>query len=143
MPIYEYQCEACGHHHEAMQKMSDAPLRKCPECGKSRLKRLISAPVFRLKGSGWYETDFKSDKEAKRNLHGEEAAGLKSAAPDPKAEATPAKTEVTAETKTETKAETKAEKPEPKAASKSAAKGPARKAPARARKAAAKPARRR
>ena len=73
MPFYEYQCEACGVHHEAMQKMSDAPLRKCPACGKARLKRLISAPVFRLKGGGWYETDFKSDKEAKRNLHGAEA----------------------------------------------------------------------
>jgi len=51
-----------------MQKVTDAPLRKCPTCGKSQLKRLISAPVFRLKGSGWYETDFKSDKEDKRNL---------------------------------------------------------------------------
>lgn len=55
-----------------MQKISDAPLRKCPECGKSQLTRLISAPVFRLKGAGWYETDFKSDKENKRNLVGAE-----------------------------------------------------------------------
>jgi putative FmdB family regulatory protein len=68
MPFYEYQCEHCGHHLEAMQKVSDAPLRKCPACGKSQLKRLMSAPVFRLKGSGWYETDFKSEKEDKRNL---------------------------------------------------------------------------
>ncbi|HLW23311.1 MAG TPA: FmdB family zinc ribbon protein [Steroidobacteraceae bacterium] len=68
MPFYEYQCESCGHHLEAMQKVSDAPLKKCPECGKSQLKRLMSAPVFRLKGSGWYETDFKSEKEDKRNL---------------------------------------------------------------------------
>jgi|SRR5579883_3005123 len=68
MPFYEYQCANCGHHLEAMQKISDAPLRKCPSCGKSQLKRLVSAPVFRLKGSGWYETDFKSDKEDKRNL---------------------------------------------------------------------------
>ncbi|MFT3905989.1 MAG: zinc ribbon domain-containing protein [Steroidobacteraceae bacterium] len=74
MPFYEYQCAHCGHHLEAMQKISDAPLKKCPECGKSQLKRLISAPVFRLKGSGWYETDFKGDKDNKRNLHGADDA---------------------------------------------------------------------
>lgn len=68
MPIYEYGCGACGHQLEALQKMSDSPLRKCPECGRSQLKRLVSAPQFRLKGSGWYETDFKNDKEKKRNL---------------------------------------------------------------------------
>ena len=68
MPIYEYQCEKCGHHLEALQKISDKPLRECPECGKHRLARLVSAPLFRLAGSGWYETDFKSDKEQKRNL---------------------------------------------------------------------------
>jgi len=72
MPFYEYQCRACGAQVEVMQKISDAPLRKCPECGKSQLTRLISAPVFRLKGAGWYETDFKSDKENKRNLVGAE-----------------------------------------------------------------------
>ena len=70
MPFYEYQCEACGHHHEAMQKMSDAPLKTCPHCGKARLKRLISAPVFRLKGGGWYETDFKSG--SKKNVIADE-----------------------------------------------------------------------
>jgi len=68
MPIYEYRCAACGHHLEALQKMSESPLRKCPECGKQRLKRLMSASRFRLKGSGWYETDFKNDAEKKRNL---------------------------------------------------------------------------
>jgi putative FmdB family regulatory protein len=68
MPIYEYRCAACGHYLDALQKMSDAPLRKCPDCGKSQLRRLVSAPQFRLKGSGWYETDFKGDKEKKRNL---------------------------------------------------------------------------
>jgi putative FmdB family regulatory protein len=68
MPIYEYHCAACGHHLEALQKMSDAPLRKCPECGKSKLRRLVSASRFRLAGSGWYETDFKGDAEKKRNL---------------------------------------------------------------------------
>ena len=68
MPIYEYRCSACGHHLEALQKMAEAPLRKCPECGKSQLKRLVSASQFRLKGSGWYETDFKNKNETKRNL---------------------------------------------------------------------------
>ena len=68
MPFYEYQCKQCGHHLEAMQKINDAPLKKCPDCGKQALQRLMSAPVFRLKGSGWYETDFKSDDEGKRNL---------------------------------------------------------------------------
>jgi len=68
MPFYEYQCKNCGHTLEAMQKVNDAPLRKCPECGKSQLTRLMSAPVFRLKGGGWYETDFKGDSDHKRNL---------------------------------------------------------------------------
>src|SRR5271167_846647 len=68
MPFYEYQCNSCGHTLEAMQKLSDAPLKKCPHCGKAQLTRLMSAPVFRLKGGGWYETDFKSDQDNKRNL---------------------------------------------------------------------------
>ncbi len=74
MPIYEYQCDKCGHHLEALQKISDKPLRECPECGKHSLKRLVSAPMFRLAGSGWYETDFKSDKENRRNLAGKDEA---------------------------------------------------------------------
>ena len=68
MPFYEYQCKNCGHDLEAMQKVSDPPLKKCPHCGKSQLQRLMSAPVFRLKGGGWYETDFKGDQDTKRNL---------------------------------------------------------------------------
>src|SRR5471032_1635361 len=68
MPFYEYQCKSCCHELEAMQKVSDPPMRKCPHCGKSQLQRLMSAPVFRLKGGGWYETDFKGDKDNQRNL---------------------------------------------------------------------------
>ena len=68
MPIYEYRCGSCSHELDALQKISDSPLRKCPECGKLTLRRLISAPVFRLKGGGWYETDFKGDGDKKRNL---------------------------------------------------------------------------
>ena len=67
MPIYEYRCEDCDHELEALQKMSDAPLTVCPECGQPRLKKILSASGFRLKGSGWYETDFKSGK--KKNIH--------------------------------------------------------------------------
>ena len=70
MPFYEYECGSCGFCTEVLQKISDPQLRKCPSCGKSAFKRLMSAPVFRLKGSGWYETDFKSDKDNKRNLAG-------------------------------------------------------------------------
>jgi putative FmdB family regulatory protein len=69
MPIYEYQCKACGHEHEALQKLSDAPLVHCPACSKPELMKKISAAGFRLKGGGWYETDFKSG--AKRNVAGE------------------------------------------------------------------------
>lgn len=59
MPIYEYECSACGHRLEIIQKFSDAPLAECPACGKSALHKLLSAPSFHLKGSGWYQTDFK------------------------------------------------------------------------------------
>ena len=68
MPFYEYECSNCKFYTEVMQKISDTPLTKCPSCGKSALVKLVSAPNFRLKGGGWYETDFKSDKENKRNL---------------------------------------------------------------------------
>ena len=68
MPFYEYECQSCKFYAEVMQKISDPPLVKCPSCGKRTMQKLMSAPVFRLKGSGWYETDFKTDKEGKRNL---------------------------------------------------------------------------
>jgi putative FmdB family regulatory protein len=84
MPFYEYECPACKYYTEVMQKISDAPLTKCPSCGKRGLKKLVSAPVFRLKGGGWYETDFKSDKENKRNLHGAEKEETKPEAKDGK-----------------------------------------------------------
>jgi len=63
VPIYEYACRNCDHTLDALQKISDAPLTDCPECGEPALKRLLSAPRFRLKGEGWYETDFKKDKQ--------------------------------------------------------------------------------
>ena len=84
MPFYEYECPACKYYLEVLQKISDKPLKKCPSCGKAGFKRLMSAPVFRLKGSGWYETDFKSDKEGQRNLAGPEREEPVTAAADAK-----------------------------------------------------------
>ena len=66
MPIYEYACRTCTHRFETIQKAAEDPLRDCPECGEPALKKLLSAPVFRLKGGGWYETDFKTGD--KRNV---------------------------------------------------------------------------
>ena len=114
MPFYEYECANCGYQDEVLQKISDKPLKKCPSCGKNGLKKLMSAPVFRLKGSGWYETDFKSDKENKRNLVG---ADKEEAKTETKADAkTDAKAEGKADTKPDAKPEksesAKAEKPE-------------------------------
>lgn len=71
MPIYEYQCQACGHQHEALQKMSDPVLTVCPACTQPELMKKISAAGFRLKGGGWYETDFKSGD--KKNVAGDAA----------------------------------------------------------------------
>ena len=123
MPFYEYQCQACGAQVEVMQKISDAPLKKCPECGKSRLVKLVSAPVFRLKGGGWYETDFKSDKENKRNLVGE-AEKAESKPDDKPAEKSEAKPEAKPEAKSEPKAE-KSAAPRPVKVKKPSAKKPA------------------
>lgn len=72
MPIYEYQCQSCGHKHEALQKLSDAALTDCPACNKPNLTKQISAAGFRLKGAGWYETDFKSG--SKKNVAGDIAS---------------------------------------------------------------------
>lgn len=78
MPIYEYECQACGHVLDALQKISDDPLKHCPTCGEEALKKLLSAPRFRLKGSGWYETDFK-DKN-RRNIASDDSGEGKKAA---------------------------------------------------------------
>ena len=75
MPFYEYQCTKCGHEEEVLQKISDEPLKKCPACGKSTMQKKVSAAAFRLKGGGWYETDFKSGN--KRNVAGDEKAKSK------------------------------------------------------------------
>jgi len=82
MPIYEYECEACGHTFEAFQKMVEDPLKDCPECKKATLQKLISASAFRLKGDGWYETDFKTGD--KKNLAGKDSASKDSTSKEKK-----------------------------------------------------------
>lgn len=77
MPIYEYQCKDCGNRLEALQKIADAPLTQCPNCLGQGLTKLVSASSFRLKGGGWYETDFKTG--AKR--HGTQDTPAQSASP--------------------------------------------------------------
>ena len=94
MPIYEYRCSSCGHELEALQKLSDAPLRACPSCNAEALVKQVSAAGFQLKGSGWYATDFKG--------------GSKPAADKP-ADTAKANGETKGETKTESKPETKSE----------------------------------
>jgi len=85
MPFYEYQCTKCGHVEEVLQKSDDAPLKKCPACGKSAMKKMVSAAAFRLKGGGWYETDFKSGN--KKNVAGDSGSETKA---DAKSETKPA-----------------------------------------------------
>jgi len=110
MPIYEYQCRRCGHRLEAMQRIADRPLKRCPECGGG-LKKLISAPAFQFKGSGWYVTDYAGKKSAE--AEGEGKTGAKGEG-EGKAEA---KGEGKTEGKTEAQGETK---PEPKGKAESA-----------------------
>ena len=111
MPFYEYECPHCKYHDEVLQMINEKPLKKCPNCGKSGLKKLMSAPVFRLKGSGWYETDFKSDKENKRNLVGAEQEEPKvEAKADGKADA---KTDAKVESKDDAKAKPETPKADP------------------------------
>jgi len=78
MPFYEYRCDACGHQLEALQKISDAPLLYCPECGEARLKKLVSKSAFRLKGAGWYATDFKNSGAPQDKAGGGESEGAAS-----------------------------------------------------------------
>jgi len=80
MPFYEYQCTKCGHEEEVLQKISDKPLKKCAACGKSTMKKKVSAAAFRLKGGGWYETDFKSGD--KKNVAGDKKPADKAKSSD-------------------------------------------------------------
>ena len=67
MPIYEYKCNTCDLQFEILQKINDVPAKTCPECNSHNLRKLVSAAAFKLKGTGWYETDFKTKKPKKAN----------------------------------------------------------------------------
>jgi putative FmdB family regulatory protein len=91
MPIYAFECDACGHDFDRLQKLSDPDPSECPSCGATRVRRQLTAPSFRLAGSGWYETDFKKDGDKKRNLaEGGAEAPKAEAKPEAKADAKPA-----------------------------------------------------
>jgi len=96
MPIYAFQCSACGHTFDRLQKLSDADPSVCPSCGAEAVSRQLTAPQFRLAGGGWYETDFKKDGDKKRNLAdagGSSGAGDSAAAKPAAPKAEPAKSE--------------------------------------------------
>ena len=93
MPIYDFACSACDHRFERLQKMSDADPTTCPKCGLETVSKQVTAPSFRLAGSGWYETDFKQDSDKKKNLADN--------TPAPEKSTTAATPTVTAPTKTE------------------------------------------
>ncbi|OOG63996.1 transcriptional regulator [Rhodanobacter sp. B04] len=90
MPIYEFECSHCGHRFDRLQKLSDTDPSICPACDAPQLRRRVSAPSFRLAGSGWYETDFKKEGDKKRNLVDTAGGDKPAAGGDSAAAATPA-----------------------------------------------------
>jgi putative FmdB family regulatory protein len=78
MPLYEYQCDSCGHRFEVIQKFADAPIEACPRCG-GRVNKLQSAPAFQFKGTGWYITDYSRKESAKDSAAGQTADSTKPA----------------------------------------------------------------
>lgn len=88
MPIYEYLCESCGHQMEKIQKMSDDPLKDCPECQKETLRKLVSAAAFKLKGSGWYETDFKDKNKSNSTTDGKKTSSENASTAKPETKST-------------------------------------------------------
>jgi putative FmdB family regulatory protein len=100
MPIYEYRCTACGFEKEYLQKLSDAPIEVCEECGKPSMTKLVSAAGFQLKGSGWYITDFKNNGAAKNKPAAQAGKESKPDAASGDTSATPAAPKTSAETKT-------------------------------------------
>jgi putative FmdB family regulatory protein len=107
MPTYDYQCDACGHKFEQLQSISSGPLKKCPQCGKLKLKRLLGTGVGVIfKGSGFYQTDYRSD-SYKKAADSDKPAAASETKTSEKKESTPAATETKAESKTESKPESK------------------------------------
>ena len=86
MPIYEYRCASCGYQKEYLQRMSDAPLTDCPECGKGTFNKMVTAAGFQLKGNGWYVTDFKNASPSKKNQDPSAASAAKENSRESKAE---------------------------------------------------------
>ena len=101
MPIYAFTCDACGHDFDRLQKLSDPDPTACPACAEDAVKRQLTAPAFRLAGSGWYETDFKKDGDRKRNLV-EKGEGAKT---ESKSESKPAESKPAAVAKPAAKSE--------------------------------------
>jgi putative FmdB family regulatory protein len=117
MPIYEFQCNACGHRFDELMRLSDPDPAACPACGAAQVQRQVTAPSFRLAGAGWYETDFKGDKDKRRNLAGNDADAKAPPSTPTEAPATAAKADAKSEPKPVAKPEAKpAAKPEPKPA---------------------------
>jgi putative FmdB family regulatory protein len=104
MPIYAFECGACGHRFDRLQRLSEADPTDCPECGQSQIRRQLTAPQFRLAGAGWYETDFKKDGDKKRNLAGGEASTSDAKPAEGKAES---KSDAKSETRTDAKPDAK------------------------------------
>ena len=123
MPIYEFECTTCSTHFDRLQKLSDPDPAACPECGKPTIRRCVTAPSFRLAGSGWYETDFKKDGDKKRNLVdvGEAKKGEDKPADSAKADSSKADSSKTAGGKTESKPVEKVQAAKPDSKAKPAA----------------------
>ena len=124
MPIYEFQCDRCDNVFDRLQKLSDPDPDICPECGESAIRRRLTAPAFRLSGSGWYETDFKKDGDKKRNLTEKGDSAARESRPDAK---TDAKSDATPDSKPATASDTAASAkpaatPDPKPAAPAASK---------------------
>ena len=108
MPIYEYRCAKCGFQKEFLQRLNEAPLTKCPECGKKAFKKMVTAAGFQLKGSGWYATDFKNPKPAAKGGGKDKSETKSDAKPDAKSDA---KSDTKSDTKSDGKTESKSEAP--------------------------------
>ena len=106
MPIYEYECRGCGERHEFIQKFSDRPKRKCPSCGKPRLRKLISAAAFHLKGDGWYVTDFRDKGKSKDTGKPDSAESSGDSKPDTKSSDSKSTDSKSADTKSGTGSKT-------------------------------------
>jgi putative FmdB family regulatory protein len=111
MPIYAFECAACGHRFDRLQKLSDADPTQCPSCSEPEVRRQLTAPQFRLAGGGWYETDFKKEGDKKRNLAGDGGSSSDGATRSTPADSKPADSKPAEKKVAEKKAEPAAGKP--------------------------------